>query len=98
MSTRPRAAHHAKNCPTARPYAGRRASDGSTPGLRSCPPRSPAAGRRSRLDERLELLVIVRERLGEREEPPDGVLRPAEAHLDPPGGVKRWDVNGNEIP
>ena len=37
------------------------------------------------LDERLELLVVVRQRLGEREEPPDGVLRAAEAHLDPAG-------------
>ena len=50
--------------------------------------RSPAAaraGRLSRLDERLELLVVVRQRLGERVEPPDGVLRAAEAHLDPAG-------------
>ena len=38
------------------------------------------------LDERLELLVVVRQRLGEREEPPDGVLRAAEAHLDPVPG------------
>ena len=27
----------------------------------------------------------MRQRLGERDEPPDGVRRPAEAHLDPPG-------------
>ena len=27
----------------------------------------------------------MRQRLGEREEPPDGVLRAAEAHLDPAG-------------
>ena len=46
---------------------------------------SPTAGRLSLLDERLELLVVVRQRLGQREEPPDGVLRPAEAHLDPAG-------------
>ena len=49
------------------------------------PPRSPAAPGVSLLDERLELLVVVRQRLGEREEPPDGVLRAAEAHLDPAG-------------
>ena len=47
--------------------------------------RCARAGRLSRLDERLELLVVVRQRLGEREEPPDGVLRAAEAHLDPAG-------------
>ena len=50
--------------------------------------RSAAAARRARrlpVDERLELLVVVRQRLGEREEPPDGVLRAAEAHLDPAG-------------
>ena len=45
----------------------------------------PRRARRRPVDERLELLVVVRQRLGEREEPPDGVLRPAEAHLDPAG-------------
>ena len=45
----------------------------------------PRRARRLPLDERLELLVVVRQRLGEREEPPDGVLRAAEAHLDPAG-------------
>ena len=45
----------------------------------------PRRARRRPVDERLELLVVVRQRLGEREEPPDGVLRAAEAHLDPPG-------------
>ena len=33
----------------------------------------------------LEALVVVRQRLGEREDPPDGLLRPAETRLDPPG-------------
>ena len=42
-------------------------------------------GHLSPADERLEPLVVVRQRLGEREEPPDGVLRAAEAHLDPAG-------------
>ena len=45
----------------------------------------PRRARRLPVDERLELLVVVRQRLGEREEAPDGVLRPAEAHLDPAG-------------
>ena len=45
----------------------------------------PRRARRRPVDERLELLVVVRQRLGEREEPPDGVLGAAEAHLDPPG-------------
>ena len=45
----------------------------------------PRRARRLPVDERLELLVVVRQRLGEREEPPDGVLRAAEAHLDPAG-------------
>ena len=45
----------------------------------------PRRARRRPVDERLELLVVVRQRLGQREEPPDGVLRPAEAHLDPAG-------------
>ena len=34
----------------------------------------PRRARRRPVDERLELLVVVRQRLGEREEPPDGVL------------------------
>ena len=33
-----------------------------------------------------KLLVVVRQRLGEREEAPDGVLRPTEAYLDPVPG------------
>ena len=43
----------------------------------------PRRARRRPVDERLELLVIVRQRLGEREEPPDGLLRPGEPHVDP---------------
>ena len=120
-----RAAHHARNCPTARPYAARvrrfairaaknsrnlatatgpastisggntsravderarLASGGSTRTTSSLMPSPrPRRARRLPVDERLELLVIVRQRLGEREEPPDGVLRAAEAHLDPAG-------------
>ena len=45
----------------------------------------PRRARRRPVDERLELLVVVRQRLGEREEPPDGILRAAEPHLDPAG-------------
>ena len=45
----------------------------------------PRRARRRPVDERLELLVVGRQRLGERDEPPDGVLRAAEAHRDPAG-------------
>ena len=66
--------------------AGRRASGGATRTTSSLMPSPlPRRARRRPVDERLELLVVVRQRLGEREEPPDGVLGSAEAHLDPAG-------------
>ena len=49
----------------------------------SLPSPLPRRARRRPVDERLELLVVVRQRLGQREEPPDGILRAGEAHFDP---------------
>ena len=64
----------------------RAAAADAAPTDRCSPASTISGGNTSRaVDERLELLVVVRQRLGEREEPPDGVLRAAEAHLDPAG-------------
>ena len=97
MSPRPRAAHHAMNCPTARPYAARvrrfaiRAATNASNLATATGPASTISGgttsraRRRPVDARLERLVVVRQRLGERDEPSDGVLRGARPGQPGPG-------------